>query len=136
MTDKLCPEDQVETFDLVFPSEEDVGDKETTEEEEGVNGEESLEHSLKGAGVVHLVDSPGRVVQVGEGEKESVAQNNPEEMKNPNCPSSAHQVMLRKRRPWRQLSSSLPDLATLKQNGSTAEDCFCIIARGGIYSEI
>ena len=47
MNDKFAPENKSHVLDLVLPHGEDVGDKEPTEKEEGVNGEESLQNGLK-----------------------------------------------------------------------------------------
>ena len=47
MNDKFAPENKSHVLDLILLHGEDVGDKEPTEKEEGVNGEESLENRLK-----------------------------------------------------------------------------------------
>ena len=77
MQDKFGPEKKSQVLDLVSFDGEDVGDEETTEKEEGVNGEEALLDGLKGARVLNLIQSPQWVVQVVNGEEKCVSKNHP-----------------------------------------------------------
>ena len=77
MQDKFAPEKNSQLLDLVSFDGENVRDEEATEKEEGVDREEALEDSFKGAGVLHLVHCPHRVVQVVNGKEKCVSKNHP-----------------------------------------------------------
>ena len=78
MQDKFGPEKNSQVLNLVPFDGENVGDKETTKKEEGVNGEEALLDGFKGAGVLYLIQSPRWVVQVVNSEEKCVSKNHPE----------------------------------------------------------
>ena len=94
VTNYFQPKHQAgEVLDLVPLHEEEVGHKETAEEEEGVDGEESLLHRLHGEGVLDDVEGPEGVVQEGDGKVEGVAENDPVHAEEPD-PVEAVEVVI------------------------------------------
>ena len=114
MSNDFYPKHQAaDTFYFVPLHEEKVGDEETAEKEERVNGEQSLLHCLHGERVLYFVQRPDRIVQEWNCKVESVPEN---DLRMTGKITFSHnillnmeltQVILRNLIPCRQLRSSL-----------------------------
>ena len=75
MSNYFHPEHRAaDTFHFNSLHEKKVRDQETAEEEERVDREQALLHSLHGEGVLYFVQRPDGIVQEGESKVESVAE--------------------------------------------------------------